>query len=748
MEKYNRRVKIGIYDSGLGGLSVLNELLKYKFDADYIYLADNKNAQYGDKTEEELKKIVDENLKKLLNKKLDLIIIACNTASYIYFKYLKENNYYSQYKNKIYYITKSSINYIIQKNIFNFSVLETEILYKNNAFSNLFFNYVKDDKYSIKEISGKNLAGIIEKGENPKKALYDSISKIDNKSTHLILSCTHYGLIEEEFKNALKEKNVEVINPAKYLAEEFKNILRVKNRKNNIKLINTLKDKTYINDFNKYLYIKKESNIKKIFSKILLTIIGVLTIILSTFFVYSNLNKKSGLDSIFHLLKNKEMTAEEAVENSKKYINLLYNDKVKEYNIVKKDEKYYFSSERADIVLDKVHGDKYFDLITTKEYSGGKEGKIEKGEEAKKISKEDIKPSIYIKIPKKEKLNNKKESIIEESNSNIYIEKDDLSFSDNKKNIEFKENIIDLYNMQNKLISLMEKKAKEENKKSVNKEISDLSEEINKKKEKLVFGKTKKYKIETALNKDINSVKPFVNKESLDNENLEEIIYTNRKIYEDALILGITEDKNIIVMKNNKIYLFENINMDEYFKNVDEKIKKIKESAKKIKEKIFTYKEFEKYSEDDELDFKNEKEIGISFSKVDRGIKNRACKIHMIFNSQNEKLLEIKVNVNNIPYSEVKINKFDASKIALDFLKKRNLIKEEVYINEKGEKEYDEKIEKSVVEIDYTNNYFEDLEVEKGQVEKMWKVKFKDNPYIIYIDTYYGKILGGEKQKN
>ena len=72
---------IGLCDSGLGGLTVLKEL-KIKFpNNDYIYIGDNQNLPYGNKSKEELTKL-GQNLIDFLNeKKVDLIIIACGTLS-------------------------------------------------------------------------------------------------------------------------------------------------------------------------------------------------------------------------------------------------------------------------------------------------------------------------------------------------------------------------------------------------------------------------------------------------------------------------------------------------------------------------------------------------------------------------------------------------------------------------------------------------------------------------------------------
>lgn len=76
-------MRIGIFDSGIGGLTILKELLKFKPNNHYIYYGDNINLPYGDKTKEELTKILDKIMNYFINLKVDLIIIACVTMSSI-----------------------------------------------------------------------------------------------------------------------------------------------------------------------------------------------------------------------------------------------------------------------------------------------------------------------------------------------------------------------------------------------------------------------------------------------------------------------------------------------------------------------------------------------------------------------------------------------------------------------------------------------------------------------------------------
>ena len=81
---------IGVFDSGIGGVTVLKEILKILPNENYIYYSDSKNNPYGDKTDKKILETCDEIVQKLLYKNCKVIVIACNTASAKAVAYLRE----------------------------------------------------------------------------------------------------------------------------------------------------------------------------------------------------------------------------------------------------------------------------------------------------------------------------------------------------------------------------------------------------------------------------------------------------------------------------------------------------------------------------------------------------------------------------------------------------------------------------------------------------------------------------------
>ena len=84
-------MKVGVFDSGLGGLTVLNAIIKNLKGADIFYIADTLYAPYGDKNKDEIfsrsEKIANYLLK---NYEIDALVIACNTATSVAIKHLRE----------------------------------------------------------------------------------------------------------------------------------------------------------------------------------------------------------------------------------------------------------------------------------------------------------------------------------------------------------------------------------------------------------------------------------------------------------------------------------------------------------------------------------------------------------------------------------------------------------------------------------------------------------------------------------
>lgn len=185
-------MKVGLFDSGIGGLTVLKRLIDKYPDNDYIYFGDTINMPYGSKNIDELKKLARYNVEFLLKYNVDIIIIACGTVSSNCLEYLKDN-----YDISIIDIISPTINYLNNSKYNNIGIIATEATINSHIFKNRLI-----DK-NIYEIGTPKLVPIIENNEydNINNVLNDYINKYKDKIDILVLGCTHYPLLTKYIKN-------------------------------------------------------------------------------------------------------------------------------------------------------------------------------------------------------------------------------------------------------------------------------------------------------------------------------------------------------------------------------------------------------------------------------------------------------------------------------------------------------------------------------------------------------------------
>ncbi|GAB6444476.1 glutamate racemase [Bacillus cereus] len=216
-----------VFDSGVGGLTVLRELKKHNIKEEFVYLADSANSPYGDKTKEQI--IISVlNCFKQLSYIYDFktIIIACNTAS-VYTKELLQHIY----NIPVLSVVDAATDYIKSKQIKEtIDVLATNLTAKSHAYKNQlpeqsvreigcpsFVHLIESDKYFSKEARKNTVANQLV-GLNTERGKY------------VVLGCTHYPLLEEEIKDFYGPQ-CSIINPSKLLGESISRVFNERSQK-------------------------------------------------------------------------------------------------------------------------------------------------------------------------------------------------------------------------------------------------------------------------------------------------------------------------------------------------------------------------------------------------------------------------------------------------------------------------------------------------------------------------------------
>ena len=186
-------MRVGLFDSGIGGLTVLKTLLKKYPNNEYIYYGDTLNIPYGDKSKDELLKLARENVKFLISKEVDLIIVACGTVSSNCLDIIKKENIIP-----IYSILEPTINYLNQSNYENILVIATHATINSHIFK-------KHVTKNIYEVETPKLVPIIENNnyDNLDQALHIYLDEYKNRVDAIVLGCTHYPIIKDDIKKVI-----------------------------------------------------------------------------------------------------------------------------------------------------------------------------------------------------------------------------------------------------------------------------------------------------------------------------------------------------------------------------------------------------------------------------------------------------------------------------------------------------------------------------------------------------------------
>lgn len=206
----NDNRKIGIIDSGVGGLTVVKEFRRLLPEENVIYLGDNKNVPYGNKTEEDIYILTKKMIDFLIAKDVKLIAVACNTISSILDKYFSDS------KVPIVSIIKPVTDYVDRKKLKSVGVMATKFTIESKVYEEL-LNEKNKDLLVVSEPLA-TLAETIDRGDYTLEEISEIIEiHMDNilkKSPvrDIILGCTHYPIVLDVFKAISPDVNF--INPA------------------------------------------------------------------------------------------------------------------------------------------------------------------------------------------------------------------------------------------------------------------------------------------------------------------------------------------------------------------------------------------------------------------------------------------------------------------------------------------------------------------------------------------------------
>jgi len=225
------KMKIVVFDSGLGSLSVIKAIQK-RTKSEIIYLADKKNFPYGKKTKSQLYKIIIDTIKKISEKfDPDVIVLASNTPSLLFREKLPRN-----------VITVLPPLENIQK-ASNIAILTTEIIAKSKELDQYISQF--NDLENITKINCSELVELVESGKflTHERDCVKTILKVlkddfkENKIEIATLSSTHLPFLLPFLKKYFR--GIEFLDPADNIADKISKLKKPKSIKNSLSIYTT-----------------------------------------------------------------------------------------------------------------------------------------------------------------------------------------------------------------------------------------------------------------------------------------------------------------------------------------------------------------------------------------------------------------------------------------------------------------------------------------------------------------------------
>jgi glutamate racemase len=217
---------IGVFDSGVGGLSIAREIRRLLPEEDVIYIADEANIPYGDRGIADVTKICDGIVKFLIDHDVKLIVVACNTATAVSIAWLRKTYPEIPFVGVVPAV-KPAAQTTRQGKI---GILATPATFSTEVFASLVGEFAQGVQVFRYELPG--LVEAIEKGDVRTQSTTNMLTEIlqpmmSESVDTVVLGCTHLAFVKEEI-GKIVGPNIEVIEVSEAIARQVSNVLQQK----------------------------------------------------------------------------------------------------------------------------------------------------------------------------------------------------------------------------------------------------------------------------------------------------------------------------------------------------------------------------------------------------------------------------------------------------------------------------------------------------------------------------------------
>ncbi|MFH1712467.1 MAG: glutamate racemase [Patescibacteria group bacterium] len=221
---------IGIFDSGVGGLTVLRDIHKALPEYSTIYLGDNARSPYGTKTHEQLTEFTWEGVRWLFAQGCPLVILACNSASAQALRTIQQTKLDPDSKQHVLGVLSPTVEYLAEQGYQHIGILATAATVNSEAYVRELQKF--DPNLKITQQACPTWVEIVEAGQaqapETQLQVQTDVQRLLNQAQDLdavLLGCTHYPVLFDQVRQILPQ-NIELYNQGPIVAEKLIDYLK------------------------------------------------------------------------------------------------------------------------------------------------------------------------------------------------------------------------------------------------------------------------------------------------------------------------------------------------------------------------------------------------------------------------------------------------------------------------------------------------------------------------------------------
>lgn len=206
--KASKDAPIGIFDSGVGGLTIAQEIVRHLPNEQVVYYADTAHVPYGPRSDHEIRQLTAQAIEWLYRRGCKMAVVACNTASAFSLDYLREH-YGEAFP--IVGLVPALKPAVLQSQSKVVAVLATPATFRGQLIKDVIQNFALPAGVKVLPVTCLKLVPFVEAGEQMSPACLNALQEclqpvVEQQADYLVLGCTHYPFLKEAIVHLFGQK--------------------------------------------------------------------------------------------------------------------------------------------------------------------------------------------------------------------------------------------------------------------------------------------------------------------------------------------------------------------------------------------------------------------------------------------------------------------------------------------------------------------------------------------------------------